>query len=299
MAVPDSCPALEGIVRTAVEAALQRDIALAAGLLRIFFHDCFPQGCDASVLLTGAGSEQQLGPNLTLQLVDDIRAQVHAACGRTVSCADIAALATRDAVAASGGLSYAVPLGRLDSLAPAPSAAVLQLPSPTSGAAALVDAFRSRGLDAVDLVALSGAHTVGRARCGAFSDRFGEDGDFVRRLAANCSSDAGRLQELNVATPDVFDNRYYEDLEKGQGVLSSDQALAGDWRTGWVVNGFAGNRWWFLGQFAQSMAKLGNLTGPGGNAGEIRRSCFVPSGQSVVLAAGASSAGDEGFLASA
>jgi peroxidase len=63
------------------------------------------QGCDASLLLTGANSEQQLPPNLTLQpralqLIEDIRAQVHAACGPTVSCADITALATRDAIVA-------------------------------------------------------------------------------------------------------------------------------------------------------------------------------------------------------
>ncbi|KAL6651727.1 hypothetical protein ACP70R_010652 [Stipagrostis hirtigluma subsp. patula] len=266
--------------------------------------------CDASLLLTGAGSEQQLGPNLTLQpgalqLIEDVRAQVHAACGPTVSCADITALATRDAVAASGGPSYAVPLGRLDSLAPAPSAAVFQLPSPTSGASELLAAFQTRGLDAVDLVALSGGHTVGRARCSSFSNRFGEGDAFVRRLAANCSADPGRLQELDVTTPDVFDNKFYVNLVNGEGVLTSDQTLTGDWRTSWVfsknrrerslslvVNGFAGNHWWFLGQFAQSMVKLGSLTEP---AGEIRRNCFVPNGQSIVLA----SAGDEGIAASA
>jgi peroxidase len=34
---------VDSIVRSAVQAALQREIALAAGLIRIFFHDCFPQ----------------------------------------------------------------------------------------------------------------------------------------------------------------------------------------------------------------------------------------------------------------
>ncbi|TVU16719.1 hypothetical protein EJB05_40294 [Eragrostis curvula] len=101
----DSCPSVEGIVRWQVTEALRRDVGLAAGLLRIFFHDCFPQGCDASVLLSGTNSEQQLGPNLTLRpsalkLIDDIRAAVHAACGPKVSCADITSLATRDAIVA-------------------------------------------------------------------------------------------------------------------------------------------------------------------------------------------------------
>uniref|UniRef100_I1PR63 Plant heme peroxidase family profile domain-containing protein n=1 Tax=Oryza glaberrima TaxID=4538 RepID=I1PR63_ORYGL len=135
-----SCPQLETIVRSAVQAALQREIALAAGLLRIFFHDCFPQGCDASVYLnaTNPNSEQGMGPNLTLQpralqLVEDIRAKVHAACGPTVSCADISALATRAAVVVSGGPSYNVTLGQFDSLSPAPENLVNQLPSPFEG----------------------------------------------------------------------------------------------------------------------------------------------------------------------
>jgi peroxidase len=38
-----SCPSVEGIVRWHVTEALRRDIGVAAGLIRIFFHDCFPQ----------------------------------------------------------------------------------------------------------------------------------------------------------------------------------------------------------------------------------------------------------------
>jgi hypothetical protein len=162
-----SCPQLDRIVRTAVQAALRREIALAAGLLRIFFHDCFPQGCDASVLLKGNATEQTMGPNTTLQpralqLIDDIRAKVHAACGPTVSCTDVTALATRAAVVASGG-PYPVPLGQRDSLAPAPEDDVNALPSPTTASVPeLLAAFRGRGIRHVaDLVALSGAHTVG------------------------------------------------------------------------------------------------------------------------------------------
>jgi hypothetical protein len=38
-----TCPGVRDMVRTAVLEALEQDHTLAAGLLRVFFHDCFPQ----------------------------------------------------------------------------------------------------------------------------------------------------------------------------------------------------------------------------------------------------------------
>lgn len=37
----ESCPNVQQIVRTAVEEAFREDVAIAAGLLRIFMSDCF------------------------------------------------------------------------------------------------------------------------------------------------------------------------------------------------------------------------------------------------------------------
>lgn len=100
-----SCPDLDHIVKYHVGEAFRRDVGIAPALVRILFHDCFPQGCDASVLLNGTGSELLEVPNQTLRptalkLIDDIRAAVHRFCGPVVSCADITALATRDALVA-------------------------------------------------------------------------------------------------------------------------------------------------------------------------------------------------------
>jgi peroxidase len=64
------------------------------------------QGCDGSILLnsTGAGAaEKDAPPNLTLRgfdLIDRVKALVEEACPGVVSCADVLALAARDAVAA-------------------------------------------------------------------------------------------------------------------------------------------------------------------------------------------------------
>ncbi|KAL6844296.1 hypothetical protein ACP4OV_025969 [Aristida adscensionis] len=298
----DSCPQLETLVRSAVDAALKANVRLTAGLLRIFFHDCFPQGCDASLLLDGG--ERSQPPNAGLQqealdLIDAIRAKVHASCGPVVSCADIVVLATRDAVNLAGGPAFSVPLGRLDSKTPAIDNDVLSLPPPTATVDELLDAFSKKGLsDPADLVALSGAHTVGKARCSSFSDHTGTPADDIGRcLAATCSpGNENRLRDIDFLTPEVFDNMYFIALTLNKGVmLTSDEGLAKDGRTSWLVKGFADNHWWFFDQFAKSMVKMSQLTGPQGQAGEIRRdTCFRPNRAT----AGRRAAG-EGLAASA
>jgi hypothetical protein len=60
------------------------------------------QGCDGSVLIAGRSSaERNALPNLGLrgfEVIDDAKSQIEASCPGVVSCADILALAARDAV---------------------------------------------------------------------------------------------------------------------------------------------------------------------------------------------------------
>ena len=96
-----TCPQAESIVKSTVQSHLNSDPTLAAGLLRMHFHDCFVQGCDASVLIAGAGTERTAFPNLGVrgyEVIDDAKTQLEAACPGVVSCADILALAARDSV---------------------------------------------------------------------------------------------------------------------------------------------------------------------------------------------------------
>ncbi|CAL4979827.1 unnamed protein product [Urochloa decumbens] len=283
-----TCPSLEFIVQANVDNAVNVDASIAAGLIRIYFNDCFPQGCDASLLLKGLHSEERYEANAflnqkSMQLIEDIRIIVHAQCGATVSCADILALAVRRAVVRAGGVTFPVRLGRYDNVAPATrrdvSSAIPSSPRAAGGAAgvaaALLAAFASRGLaDPSDLVALSGAHSIGKAHCASFADRAAEyDTDFTRKLFRDCRSDAYAVEDLDHVTPRVLDNQYYKNLYKGEGVLSSDMALLSNPLTAMWVKYYNEHPREFLDDFSAKMDKLYNV--PKTGFGEIRRfSCF-------------------------
>jgi peroxidase len=290
----NSCPFVEHIVEFFVGEAFRKDAGIAPALIRIFFHDCFPQGCDASVLLNGTASEQKEIPNQTLRptalkLIEDIRAAVHSACGGpVVSCADIISLATRDALVDAGGPSFDVPLGRRDGLAPAKPNITNTLPAPFFDVPRLIKSFGDRGLDVTDLVALSGAHSFGVAHCPAFNDRFTPGPDtnpaidpkFAATLKAKCAGDnpVGTVtQKLDVRTPDVFDNKYYFDLIAKQGLFKSDQGLVVHPATNRTAIRFSLNQAAFFDQFAKSMFKMSQMDVLTGTQGEIRNNCAVPN----------------------
>ncbi|VAH43339.1 unnamed protein product [Triticum turgidum subsp. durum] len=96
-----TCHRAEDIVRETVRGA---NAGIMAGLVRLFFHDCFIRGCDASVLLDVAdpsSATEKFGPpNLSLrgfEVIDAAKARIEKECGNVVSCADVLAFAGRDA----------------------------------------------------------------------------------------------------------------------------------------------------------------------------------------------------------
>lgn len=59
------------------------------------------KGCDASILIDGTNSEKTAIPNLTIRgydIIDEAKAAVDKFCPGVVSCADLIAIAARDAV---------------------------------------------------------------------------------------------------------------------------------------------------------------------------------------------------------
>ncbi|KAK2399134.1 Peroxidase superfamily protein [Trifolium repens] len=102
-----TCPNVESIVHNAVEMKLQQTFVTAPSTLRLFFHDCFVQGCDASVMLASRNSTSEKDNDINLSLAGDgfdtvIKAKAAVdsvpGCQNKVSCADILALATRDVI---------------------------------------------------------------------------------------------------------------------------------------------------------------------------------------------------------
>ncbi|CAN6205435.1 unnamed protein product [Urochloa humidicola] len=282
-----SCPDMEGIVQRAVRKAVDADYTLAASLIRLFFHDFAVEGTDASILVDVPGqSEKYAEASKTLRgfdLIEEIKKELEAKCHATVSCADILTAAARDAAAAAGVPYWPLKYGRRDGKDSVAGEADRRVPMGGQSVTDLVRFFESNGLTIIDLVVLSGAHTIGRASCGAVRQalcklRGGaaerQYADFLRRKCGGAGAEEGEYVELDGETPTAFDNQYYKNLMRGRGVLDTDMKLLPDSRTGDLVRALANQpSQVFAHQFAQSMRKLGEAQVLTGNEGEVRRKC--------------------------
>jgi peroxidase len=284
-----TCPNLFTIVSDLVKAAVKAEARMAASLLRLHFHDCWPNGCDASLLLDATPtfqSEKNAPPNNNslrgFDVIDQIKAAVEKACPKTVSCADILTLAALDAVVAAGGVPWPVALGRRDSTTSAFAAAAAFLPTPDMNLPALIQNFARVGFSTEELITLSGAHTIGRAKCASIEARLYPTPEadinksFLKKLQQNCpkNGNVSVLNNFDQATPDLFDNAYYQNLQQGKGLLHSDQALFSTQGSNVAtVNLLASASGNFLGDFADAMIKLDDISPLTGKQGQIRVNC--------------------------
>ncbi|CAI0405078.1 unnamed protein product [Linum tenue] len=265
-----TCPKALAIVQAGVVAAIQKETRIGASLLRLHFHDCFVNGCEASILLDETASiatEKTAVPNQSVRgydVIDDIKAELEEACPGVVSCADILTLAARDSVVYLGGPSWEVDLGRKDSLT----------------LTALAASFSSQGLSFRDLISLSGGHTIGVARCVSFRGHIYNDSDidpsFAESLQQICprSGSDGVLAPLDLKTPTHFDNCYYRNLLRKQGLLHSDQELfSGNSEANSIVRTYVNQPSVFFKDFVQGMIKMGNIKLLTGSQGEVRTDC--------------------------
>lgn len=286
-----TCPNVVQIVATVVNKHLKQDITMGAPIVRMFFHDCFVRGCDASVMLVSPNktAERDSVPNLTLaqfDVIDEMKSNLEKACPGVVSCADILALAARDAVLQTGGPTWTVELGRRDGLRSRDIDASSHLPSSQSNAQTLINSFSSNGLSIRDLVSLSGAHTFGRSHCSSVSRRlygFRNNGGidptlnktYAMALMKQCSLpiNPNAKVPLDPSTSDTFDNTYFQDLLQNEGIFSSDSALVIDARTKVFVTEYANDEDSFRDQFGDAMIRMGRIGILTGQQGEIRKRC--------------------------
>ncbi|KAA8543681.1 hypothetical protein F0562_021573 [Nyssa sinensis] len=281
---PDALPA----IRSVVEQAIQNEPRMGASLLRLHFHDCFVNGCDGSDLLDDTATfkgEKTAKPNLNslrgFDVVDQIKAAVNSACnGNVVSCADILAIAARDSVSILGGPSNQVLLGRRDARNASFNDANIDIPAPFFNFSNLLSNFQNHGLDLKDLIVLSGAHTIGLARCTNFRARIYNDTDIDPEFAASlqkvCPITGGGNKTAPLdATTTIFDTVYYQGLLHSKGLLHSDQELfKGNSReSDDLVRYYSYNPDAFMADFGASMIKMGNLEPLTGTNGEIRMNC--------------------------
>ncbi|RCV46827.1 hypothetical protein SETIT_9G562600v2 [Setaria italica] len=292
------CPAAEIIVQEEVSKAVSGNPGVAASLVRLHFHDCFVRGCDASVLLDstpGNQAEKDASPNTSLrgfEVIDSAKTRLEQACYGVVSCADVLAFAARDALALVGGNAYQVPSGRRDGNVSVAQETSGNLPPPTASVSQLNQIFGSKGLTQADMVALSGAHTIGNAHCSSFDSRLyaygpnagqdpSMDPSYLAALTQQCPNQSGGGPDGTVAmdpvTPTAFDTNYYASIVAKRGLLASDQALLADPTTAAQVVAYTNSPDTFQADFAAAMVKMGAIGVLTGTAGTIRTNCRVAS----------------------
>ncbi|XP_068635455.1 peroxidase 31-like isoform X2 [Aristolochia californica] len=284
-----SCPGMEDKISHVIREKMTEGQSITApATLRLFFHDCFVQGCDGSVLISSTeGNKAERDADINLSLAGDsldavLRAKkiLEEMCPGVVSCADILAVLARDST--MNGPSWSVLKGRRDSRTSIAFLAAAELPTSSANLTQLINQFASKGLTSLDLVALSGAHTAGSAHCIEVVERLRRrdptmDPDFRASLLASCPLSL-RDNEVVVTfddTPFVFDNLFFKKLKERKALLTSDQTLlSGDDHIREAVFRYAENETLFFQEFAAAMQKIGSVGVLTGAQGEVRKDCI-------------------------
>ncbi|CAM0907452.1 unnamed protein product [Alopecurus aequalis] len=291
----ESCPRAEEIVREQVKSLYEKHGNTAVSWLRALFHDCTVKSCDASLLLesnaaAGIVSEKSSPRSFGMRnfkYIDAIKSALERACPGTVSCADLLALAARDGVALLGGPGD-IPMrtGRRDATESYYGEVERYIPNHNESVSAVLDRFGEMGVDAEGVVALLGAHSVGRVHCFNLVARLYPEVDgaiepaYGAYLRGRCPTAEVKEDTRDVAyarndrvTPMVLDNMYHRNLLKGRGLLLVDQRLASDPRTAPFVEKMAADNDYFHDRFAAALVTMSENAPLTGDQGEVRKDC--------------------------
>ncbi|KAJ1263519.1 hypothetical protein BS78_09G191500 [Paspalum vaginatum] len=297
-----TCPIAEDLVLAEMRLILMEDATLAPTLLRMHYHDCFVQGCDGSIMLRSrkkGKAERDALPNRSLRgydAIERIKARLETVCPLTVSCADIIAMAARDAVYLSDGPWYDVETGRRDGNLTVAEYVDNDLPPPDSNIVDVKTFFSVKSLDSKDIAVLFGCHSIGTSHCAPVQKRLYNftgnmdqdpslDPGYAALLKKLCpppgpgaSAREGKVKvPLDPGSNYTFDLSYYRHVLATGGLFQSDGSLLHDPVTkGYVekvANASSPDE--YYADFAAAMVKMGRTEVLVGDLGEIRPTCGI------------------------
>nr|TKR83436.1 peroxidase 42 [Populus alba] len=247
----DTCPQAEDIVKEQVRLLYKRHKNTAFSWLRNIFHDCAVQSCDASLLLDST-RRTFLSP-FPFQL---------------------------------GGPHIPLKTGRRDGRKSRADVIEDYLPDHNESISVVLDRFASMGIDTPGVVALLGAHSVGRTHCVKLVHRLYPEvdpalnPDHVEHMLYKCPDsipDPKAVQYVrnDRGTPMVLDNNYYRNILDNKGLLIVDHQLANDKRTKPYVKKMAKSQDYFFKEFSRAITILSENNPLTGTKGEIRKQCTV------------------------
>ncbi|GAU40095.1 hypothetical protein TSUD_389450, partial [Trifolium subterraneum] len=232
-----TCSQAESIVKSTVAAHVNSDSTLAPALLRMHFHDCFVQGCDASSgglswqVPTGRRDgrvSQASDANDLPRPTDSVDVQKQKFATKGLNAQDLVTLVGGHTIGTTACQFFS---NRLYNFT-------------TNGAAD----------PSIDPSFVSQLQTLCPQNSGA-----------TNRVA------------FDTGSQNKFDNSYYANLRNGRGILQSDQALWNDTSTKIFVQRYLGLRGLlgltFNVEFGRSMVKMSNIGVKTGTDGEIRKIC--------------------------
>ncbi|CAA2976665.1 peroxidase 57-like [Olea europaea subsp. europaea] len=283
-----TCPQAELIVNDVMNKAFQNDSGLAAALLRLFFHDCFVTGCDASILLdkTPGGEEVEKASGANgmfirgFEAIDEIKRKLEYECPSVVSCADILAFANRESLVFSGLPSYNVAAGRRDSLTSLAKNVENNVPLPDQTTQQITALFNRKGLTVEEMVVLTGAHSIGIAHCANIIERFWDqqkrkeiEPGYHGAVGFSCGNDPEQIFPFDTLTEYKMDSHFYKQVLNKRALIESDQNMARDPQTANIMKTLADDQEGWFGKFIKTIIKLGEIEVLTGDQGEIRKQC--------------------------
>lgn len=213
-------------------------LTLAPTILRLAFHEAMTRNA-MSASLSDEQSRQQIfatdeheGLQPALAFVEEALEGIHEATGTAPKASDLIYLAGAVAVEITEGPYIAVSIPVRKRRAVDPKSQTPGVPRETEVFSALMIRFRRAGLERKHLVALMGAHTLGKAHGRFFTeDPYRFDNEFFKRLQR-------------------------EDLSLSLGMLQSDRELLHDDRARELVELYARDQEAFFRDFAESYTAM-------------------------------------------